>query len=298
MKKLIILSMLAIFSYNIEAQVITKPNLYHENWFSINPASANSANLLSFNSSISSIGIDKAPQVSRLFANGSISENSGIGIKMQMDKRGQFNSKNISAAYSYKLIIGDNKKHIINAGIAMGGSFDNFDINGIDAETNDPLINYNSYSKKHFTAEIGFSYNYKHLNVGATVFHKQNEYNSIIAYSSYDIKLLQEEDFILTPIVLYHQMPEGMGQFDVTAKIKHKPFWTSLTYRSNNNLLMVLGTNINIFRFSYSYEYNNMDVSAFTGGIHEIMLSYSPDFSKKAEGKLVEKDDDSDNIKL
>jgi len=296
MRKLYIISILILIVFSVDAQINIKNNLYFDNWYSINPAAIAQNNIYnaSLNSNITSNGIEGAPKSYRLFLDGPMGKNAGVGIRIVNDTRGAFTVNNLLGSYAYILRLGTDGEHVINMAISAGVSLERFDTRNINAEQYDPRLDSETNKKDYFMNEIGFSYSWDNLNVGFVAPYLMQGYGQYIAYSSYRYELPNVDGFEITPILFYQYLPENISQFDMTAKFKYKPVWASFTYRSNGNALLALGAELKGFRFAYAYELNNSTSTDVSGAIHEIMLSYkfNLDFSPKKtkeEAKIEDK---------
>ena len=276
--------------FSVDAQINIKNNLYFDNWYSINPAAAvqNSTFNASLNSNISNNGIDGSPKSYRIYADGPIGENAGIGIRIVNDSRGAFTVNNIIGSYAYTLRFGSNGEHIVNMGVSAGVGLERLDANNINADMSDPILNSDTNKKNYFMNEIGFLYKWNNLNVGFVAPYLAQGYGKYIAYSSYRLEIESIDGFEITPILYYQHLPENENQLDMTAKFKYKPVWASFTYRTNGNALLALGAELKGFRFAYAYEFNNAMTSEVSGGTHEIMLSYTFSLDFKSNDKQVE----------
>ena len=298
MRKLYIISILVLIVFSVDAQINIKNNLYFDNWYSINPAAVaqNRLYYASLNSNIANNGIEGAPKSYRLYLDGPMGENAGIGIRIVNDNRGAFTANNILGSYAYTLLLGSDGDHVVNMGISAGVSLERFDTRNIDADLTDPLLDSETNKKDYFMNEIGFSYSWEGLNVGIVAPYLAQGYGQYIAYSSYRYEVPNVDGFEITPILFYQHQPENVSQFDMTAKFKYKPVWTSFTYRSNGNALLSLGAELKGFRFAYAYEFNNSTSSEVSGAVHEIMLSYKFDIDFKVKEEKEEEPKMEDKI--
>ncbi len=279
MKKISILFVLGIFVGNsgLQAQINNVYNLYFEELYIINPAAAAQHDYISadFDVNLSNAGFEGSPKTFGLYINGAFSEKAGAGLRLTNDTRGAFSVYNFTGSYAYKIKLGPDD-HFINMGLSIGLYSQKLSVGEIDAtDLDDPVLGKTYYSKKHFINEIGVMYVWKDLQAGISAPYIAQLYNHYIGYTSYQYKVPSLEGFEITPVVLYQYLPEGKSQADVTLKLKYKPVWTAVTYRSNNNILFALGALYNKYRLSYSFEFNNKELTNISSSTHEIMVSYN-----------------------
>ncbi len=114
--------------------------LYHTNQFLINPAFGGlyETTSVSFNSRAQWYGMDGAPFTNTITMEGSLSDYSGIGLKVMNDKIGIWNNTEFMASASYFI-----KSHFVKFGVGLQGGVTaiNSDLSKLDQKVlNDPEL--------------------------------------------------------------------------------------------------------------------------------------------------------------
>ena len=250
------------------------------------------------------VGISGAPKT-LVFSVGSAGKvfglNSGFGFNIISDEIGF--SKNILVSFDYayqkKTGIGD-----LGFGVSMG--FYNMAINGGDRwyfpsgefwNSSDTKFPQSEASQLAFDAGLGVHLRSKDYFLGASVTHLNqasiilgDEARSFLARhyylsAGYNIRLT-DPLFELQPAVYFKT--DGVAfQTDFLVDLVYKKrFSAGLNYRINDAICVLLGFELNNgLKIGYAYDIITSALSGYTGGSHEIYLSYSLDLGKNRNKK-------------
>ena len=278
----IIIIMLLSQVYALYAQIPVNHNLYYENVYTINPAGIFQDDYFSasLSSNRSFVGFENAPATNGVYLHGPVSEKVGLGLSVINSKLGIFDLNNFTGSYAYRLKFSED--HYLTMGLSMGLSWQKVDYAQIDAiSMDDPMLIGATYSdKKHFINELGFLYQLKGLEIGLSApYIVQPSYQQFYGYGSYDIG--SKEGLVVTPLIFYQYLPIGASQVDMSLRLRYKPMWTSVTYRSNGNIFLAMGAAFDKFKIAYSYEINNELLARIGQSSQELMVAYTFNFISK-----------------
>ena len=148
---------------------------------------------------------------------------------------------------------------------------------------NDPVLQNSNYKKTSFDGNFGLYYNYKNFDIGVSALHVIELYNQYVLYSGYNYKT-KVEGLSLKPSVKFTYLPGNNYQIDGNLKVKYKIIWASGTYRSNGNVLIALGLDINKnLHIAYAHEINNGNLNLISSNTREFLFIYDFDLKKKDE---------------
>ncbi|MEM9855923.1 MAG: PorP/SprF family type IX secretion system membrane protein [Bacteroidota bacterium] len=145
---------------------------------------------------------------------------------------------------------------------------------------------------------LGMIYTAKHFYAGASLNHinqpQQNfdEEESSFLPIRYTIHAggfirnnnFRKSDFVLSPNLIYQRQGE-FSYLHVGAYFGSELWTLGAWYRVNNNVVAMLGFNLNKFRFGYSYDLPVGNDNTGLQNAHEITAAYSFRFSKKNKVK-------------
>ncbi|MFH1322178.1 MAG: type IX secretion system membrane protein PorP/SprF [Bacteroidota bacterium] len=233
----------------------------------------------------------------------------GLGFQLLNDKAGEgaLSTTNISGIYSYHLQAG--RKFSINAGLqaayfqrsvkwnelTYGDMID--DRHGfiyVSEETNGMEIRRNvdlsagilGYSDKFF---LGFTAN--HLTQPKEGL-KGNESRLPVRYTAHagaviQVKVSNGEEVKISPNILFTRQSEFM-QFNAGCYINKGIVTVGGWYRDKESFIILLGVELNMFKFGYSYDISVSEISRYSNGSHE--LSCTVQFNCRTKRKYVEPD--------
>jgi len=249
------------------------------------------------------VEIEGAPKTMLLSAESSIhliGADDGVGINVMSDELGFQNNISVRFDYSYR-----KKTELGNLGIGASLGFCNMSINGGSRWHAPTGINWRSpesmpadkVSKSALDLGIGAFLNTPDYFVGASVTHvnqapivldeKVSYYLARHYYLSggYNIKLT-DPLFELQPSV-YFKTDAVAYQIDfLTDLVYKKRFSAGLNYRINDSVGILIRAEMNSgLRVGYAYDIITSALSGYTGGSHEVFLSYSIDLGKNRNKK-------------
>ena len=235
-------------------------------------------------------GFTGAPATEILELDGPIAKDKmGVGLMVSHDKIGVTDQTDVYASYSYKLQIGPGK-------LSMGlrGGISNYTAKvtsltvwdaGDQAFTSDvkaftiPKFGFGMYyyAEKYYAGFaiptlIAYDNNYSFsLNVEKSSAMRRHYYlNGGYIFN------LNESTFKLKPTLLLKYAPAAPVQMDISTSIIYKDFLTfGVAFRTGDALIAMLEyrTSQNV-RIAYAYDFTMSKLRTYSGGSHEIMLSY------------------------
>jgi type IX secretion system PorP/SprF family membrane protein len=251
------------------------------------------------------VGITGAPKT-LVFSVGSASKlfglNSGVGFNIISDEIGFFKNISVGADYAYRM-----KTSIGELGIGTSLGFYNMSIKpewyipesdyhqSLSEETG--IIPTTEASQLAFDVGIGAFLSSKNYFVGVSATHinqasivLSDEARTFLARhyylsAGYNISLT-DPLFELQPSV-YFKTDGAAFQTDFLVDLVYKQrFSAGLNYRINDAICVLLGFELNNgLKIGYAYDLTTSALSGYTGGSHEIYLSYSLDLGKNRNKK-------------
>jgi type IX secretion system PorP/SprF family membrane protein len=242
--------------------------------------------------------IPGAPMTSLLTVDGPIREkNVGLGITLFNDVTDITERMGAYTSYSYKIKIDDDNK--IYAGLAVGVLSSKIDFSkAIVKDKDDPMLFQNVERKATFDANLGVTYMWKVLEVGVSVpqlighkikyvnnessaFYQLNRH--FLASAKYTFDVVKDKGMTAYPLVMVRAAKGAPVQYDINAVFDWANMgWAGVSYRSNYAVGMNVGVRLNnTLSAGYAYDLTIGPLSSYSGGAHEIMLSYT--FGKKSE---------------
>lgn len=292
MKKLLSILTVSMAFANATAQQITPYSSYYFQPVLLNPAHTGLEGppeaFLLFRKQWT--GIPNSPETQLLNIHGSVAENMGLGLQLMDDKQNIIGKTGGYLSYRYSIQLGENQR--LSMGVSAG-AFQNkvlFDRITTDAP-DDELLLVQAESKIVPDASAGLLWELHDLKVGLGSFqvlgnsiHHENQatfqesrYRLIrhyIATAQYSFNF--GNDWTLDP-VLVARSAHGL---DVRAEggvyfSKGGHLWFGATYQHESNVRAHLGAYLfEKIGLAYTYEYPLTDIAQFTGGSHEVGLSY------------------------
>lgn len=209
----------------------------------------------------------------------------GVTFSMSNDKVGYLTKTSIDLGYAYRLAL---NKGSLGLGLSLGMFFSTMESGGWrlpDGGGDDVAIPTSKGTKQNFDLGVGCFYTYDKWYAGFSCTHL-NEPAFIVSDKASNLKrnyyfsggyqfALPNPNFEISPSFLIHtDLSSTLYTFNALAIFKEK-YWGGLNYRIGNSVGLLIGLNLfPEFRVGYCYEYNTSALSKFSGGNHEIMLSY------------------------
>jgi len=299
MKRIIIASVLSFCFYQLSAQQIANSNFYNYNMYLVNPALAGSTGQIegTLSHRLQWLGIEGAPKANHLGLHAPIGSSFGAGLKMHYSRTDLLRKVNGALSFAYRLKIGDNQQ--LNFGASLGMIQNSLLVSSARVfDELDEIVASGNQSAITATADLGLVYQFKKLQLGASV-HQLPEtgLGYEIASSKRFLELNRQYNFFitsrfeltdamaLTPLVLGRYDENGAAQADLLADLEwRKRLKIGLGYRTNTGLITQFGLRITEHILAaYSYEVPVAGVARYTGGSHEFMIGISLSKSDKEE---------------
>jgi type IX secretion system PorP/SprF family membrane protein len=297
MKNVIILSTLLLSVVGL-AQQMPQTNVYGYNKYIINPAYAGASGCTEINFSHLNqwVKIEGAPLTSLLSANTRVGKSLGVGGQILIDKIGMLQQVSGLGSVSYGFTFAN--VHQVRAGLSLG--FNQYRLDPSSAivfDPNDPIVTGGNQSAGTVNTEIGFTYNWKKLEIAMASKQLIQAYSNFgyeglngyglrrhaTMYASYTIDV--NDKWAVKPSLFAKGISTGY-QLDINADALYKNFiYAGLGYRTNVGLIARAGVNIqDLFFIGYAYETPMSNIAGYSAGSHELMLGLR--FCKKEKNKL------------
>ena len=285
MKKNFLIIIVLGFSIFAKAQVSNTYNLYYQNLYLQNPAAigldSKTHLMLDYQDLMANMGVKFRSMSFALF--GALNNSTAIGIQYNNHIQNAIQNNNVMASYSYKLKFNE-EENWLRIGLSLGANWQNLYIDDIIVKNyNDPVLQNSNYKEASFDGNFGLYYNFKNFDIGVSALHFIELYNQYVLYSGYNYKT-KVEGLSLKPSVKFTYLPGNNYQIDGNLKVKYKIIWASGTYRSNGNVLIALGLDIDKnLHIAYAHEINNGNLNLISSNTREFLFIYDFDLKKKDE---------------
>ena len=272
-------------------------NVYGYNKYIINPAYAGSSGCTEINFSHLNqwVKIEGAPLTSLLSANTRIGKSLGVGGQILIDKIGMLQQVSGLGSVSYGFTFAN--VHKVRAGLSLG--FNQYRVDpssSIVFDPNDPIVTGGNQSAGTVNTEIGFTYNWKNLEIAIASKQLIQAYSNFgyeglngyglkrhaTMYASYNVDI--NDKWTVKPSLFTKGTSNGY-QLDINADAIYKNFiYAGLGYRTRVGLIARAGVNIqDLFFVGYAYESPMSNIAGYSAGSHEFMLGLR--FCKKEKNK-------------
>jgi type IX secretion system PorP/SprF family membrane protein len=279
------------------AQQQTLYTNYLLNQYLYNPAYAGVPDGTQFNVGYRNqwVGFDGAPKTYVVSGFGKMKKkpNMAVGGIVTSERIGLLQRTTVHGTYSYHLKI--NQKASINFGLGIGGI--QHKVRVYDArpyDKDDYYVSSDILTGFSFDANAGFYLYTKNFFLGFSDQHMSNSKirwaNSIgkntthfYAYSGYNFSLDKKREWIIQPSILARTNSPAPYQLEYNLRLLYREMiWVGGSYRHQSSASFMLGCNIDKqYTFAYSYDYTLSQLSKYSTGTHEIVLSYLIPFQKK-----------------
>lgn len=297
-------------------------NLMHQSQYMHHMAFINPAQIVTYNSLNAAlfhksqwVGFSGAPTMQGLSIGKSLPGfKSSWNAQVLHDKIGVNNTFHIGGTYAYKLQLNER----VRLGMALGAYMNMAQSNFADVETtvtNDPVYQENTkaqimpnfkfgahlYTPEYF---IGFALPnllrnqviYDGSSKGETSF----DISSLHAYFNAGYHLELSRDLMFTPSILVKHISGAPVQLDINANAEFsEKAGVGLSYRTSQEVVMMASYRINEeFLIGYSYDVGFSDLSIFSSGSHEIMLTYKVRSSINPDKPVIKEEDIKPRIEI
>ncbi|MDA3820309.1 MAG: type IX secretion system membrane protein PorP/SprF [Candidatus Delongbacteria bacterium] len=297
MKKLSLLLIFTAFAGFVFSQQLPLYSQYMFNRMLLNPAvTGNTEGIpISLTARQQWVGIERAPSTQVLSAHTLLNNGTmGVGGMIFADRFGTENRIGFQGNYSYILPVFDDSK------LSFGISFQLFQYqldytDMIAVDENDPAINEYStetswlpesdfglylYNEKYFA---GLSAN-QMIELPVKIGGEEVELNRLARHyhlmGGYKFDL--ENDFEIEPSALVKGTFQTPFQFDINVRgIYMKDYWLGFSYRTDGNVVTMLGMRFQEFDFGLAVDFATSDIRSYQNGSYELFLRYT---LQKTEG--------------
>ncbi|MFZ5941349.1 MAG: type IX secretion system membrane protein PorP/SprF [Bacteroidota bacterium] len=299
---LIILTVLVI-SRSLHGQQDVLYSQYMFDKMLINPAYAGSSKWVvgSLKNRMQFVKMEGAPVTNILTFQAPVQiKNIGLGLKVIQDNIAVTNSLTATGFFSYHIGFGKGR---LSFGLEGGIRYDSYNYDElIRTDPDDPAILPGTGSTLVPEISTGIFYQSSLFYVGAAAYHlvRPGSPESLIGttgiplirrsfYGTGGVFIPISDNFILEPGFLVKYMAGAPFQVDANlSAILFERFALGLSYRSKDAAVAYLKVDItkNI-RIMYSYDYRISELASYSGGSHEIALSYGIELLPPPEKKVI-----------
>lgn len=316
-RTLILLGILLLGIFQVKAQQLPLYSQYVENGFLLNPAMAGSRMYSPLRLSLRQqwAGVEGAPETQALSFNKNLGDKCttcnvmgnplarrnkqrgvGVGGYFFNDKYGAVSRTGVELSYAYHLQL--NRRRYGKAGtklsFGLGGVFYQYKFDGRDIPVNDPLYTGSDmvtyvpdanfgvylYNDDYF---IGFSAAHlfeSSVKLGDNIYTDNIMMRHFYGTAGYTFHLMDLVD--LEPSVIVRKTMNSDMYYDATLKLYINHFWMAASYRSNDQIVGMIGVSYNQYYIGYSYDhYTNNLIADSSDGTHEITLGINFDIPNK-----------------
>lgn len=288
MKKLIYTLFTLGLSYLSFGQQLTFNSQYMLNPYLINPAAAGTNEKLNIASSFRQqwAGFNDAPRTQMLSFNMLTGKTMGVGAILYNDVTGPLRNVGLSGSYAYHLSINDDSK--ISFGLSLSLTQHVLDANSFVLNDEvDATLNSGNMKSLNPDASFGIQYFGKkfHLGIAAPQLIENkykfgNDFEEINRHvrhyyltGAYRFEINQ--DLEIEPSTLLKYAPAAPFQFDINARLIYsQSMWIGFSYRDKASLVAMVGMERSQFKIGYSYDYVLSNIRNYSGGTHELYLSF------------------------
>jgi type IX secretion system PorP/SprF family membrane protein len=292
MKKIFYLMIIITLCKTVNAQIVSYDfySFRLNNMYNVNPSYAAKGEGINaiLSAQTQNKGVPNANKNLMFGVYSKVSNSQAIGGKIITDTRGAFQTTkaDISFAQIAKLNANSNLIFGISAGVLNSNlsiaRIENYDV--LDAT--DPYLSQNYNNNTQFAAGAGLYFNYKTLEVSASMPHLLITNQNVNSYANaaifYTIKA--GDKIKITPWICYQNTPITKSVSSGYLKLMFaEKLWLQAGYQTNSSLSAMFGVNIENLGVGYGFRLSNNRYQSITSGSHEITLSYK--FLKNKEQK-------------
>ncbi|MGC9330667.1 MAG: PorP/SprF family type IX secretion system membrane protein [Bacteroidales bacterium] len=291
MKKLSLIFVFTALAGYVFSQQLPLYSQYMFNRMLLNPAVTGSTEgiPISLTARQQWVGIEKAPSTQVLSAHTLLNNGTmGVGGMIFSDRFGTENRIGFQGNYSYILPVFEDSK------LSFGLSFQLFQYqldytDMIAVDENDPAITRYSketswlpesdfglylYNEKYF---VGLSAN-QMIELPVKIGGEEVELNRLARHyhlmGGYKFDL--ENDFEIEPSALVKGTFQTPFQFDINVRgIYMKDYWLGFSYRTDGNIVTMLGMRFQEFDFGLAVDFATSDIRSYQNGSFELFLRYT-----------------------
>ena len=277
----------------VHSQQLPMFSQYISNDFVLNPAVAGSKPYfpikLSSRTQWSSLG-SIAPQTNMLSYHMPVAYDAiGVGAIISQDQTGPYSNLSVNLAFAYHMQLDKDNTTRLSLGLSGQLSQHTLKMDELEFNNPDPEFQGGNYSKIVPDANFGAYLYSKHffLSVAAhqlfestfkeaisSVFGDNSQVRHYYANAGYIFDVYS--DLKVEPSVLVKAIETGPVQVDINTRVMFdNTFWTGLSLRSSQAIVVIAGVKMGAMNVSYSFDYGINSISNVTSGSHEICLGFN-----------------------
>ncbi|MDR0558850.1 MAG: PorP/SprF family type IX secretion system membrane protein [Prevotellaceae bacterium] len=232
-------------------------------------------------------GFEKYPTTTALNVNGPLNiggTSGGLNVTFINDQAGFISAPSFALGYAYKM---DFYGGSLGLGLSAGVFFSTLEAGSWNLPDNndDPAIPTAKSSKQSFDLALGAYYHNNKWYAGLSVTHlippvlfdedvKIVMPRNYYFMAGYEFRL-DNPDFTVRPSILTLTDLKSFVQSINALMFYRNKYWIGLDYRIKSSIGIIAGLNLTPeLRLGYSYGYNTSLLSKFSGGNHEVMITY------------------------
>lgn len=315
MRKVVYISLIIVLSSCAWAQQVGLYSNFLLHQVMYNPAYAGVVPGKQFNLNYRNqwTGFDEAPKSFAVSGYGNFRKHPEItvGGLVFSEKMGLIDFTSFYGLFSYRLKI--NSFSAMHFGLGVGGAqFSVRTFNSRPYDKDDAMLASGVLNAMAFDANAGTYLQVKHFFLGFSNQHMSNskirwESNlgkltpHFYLYSGYNLAFNKKRHWVLQPTVLFRFNQPAPRQLEGNLKLSYKEIvWISANYRDRATAGVAAGVLIDKhFAVAYNYDYTVAKINTYSGGTHEIFLSYQiPFVKKKSKGEQVSDEDEEELNKV
>ncbi|QCR23899.1 type IX secretion system membrane protein PorP/SprF [Pontibacter sp. SGAir0037] len=301
---LLVISLLSIASWQVQAQQRPQLSQYMLNNFLMNPALSGIEDYADIRVSNRRqwVGIDGAPTTYYVTAHAPINKGAasnkfhkalahhGVGAVVHTDKTGPLRRTGISGTYAYHLPL----TNTINASAGVAAGLIRNSINTSELQfyrdTPDPLAGGGNINKNMFDLSLGlwvYSKNFSVGIAGAQLLQDPASFQSVeieeaaldlqrhyFVTGSYRFAALYKVDLIPSVMVKMANPSPTMVDFNLRALYDER-FWVGASYRHKDALVGMVGFYVSpVLDIGYSYDASISNLNRVNSGTHEVVIGF------------------------
>ena len=297
MKKSLIVLLVCLAALT-KAQQLPMYSQYLTNDFILNPAIAGSKPHfpIQINSRTQWSGLGTiAPKTNTLSYHMPVSYDAiGIGAIVMQDETGPYSQIGVTLSFAYHIQLDEDD--VTRLSLGLSGLMTQHTLNQDDLTFHNPDPEFQgSYSKMVPDASFGAYLYSKNFSLSASahqlfestfkesvqdIFGDNSQVRHYFAHASYRIDI--HSDLAIEPSLLVKSTEVSPTQLDVNARvIIDNNYWTGLSLRSSQSLVVLAGLNMGSLFLSYSYDQGISSLSSVASGSHEISLGFNINDKRK-----------------
>ena len=297
MKKIYIIILVFLLSYQMQAQQDPQYTQYMYNMNIVNPAYAGSYEGIAIGLLYRSqwVGLEGAPKTGTLAIHSPVGKRVGLGMSLINDEIGPVRETNAYADFSYTLPMGADNK--LAFGVKAGATFHKIGISEVDIDVIDagdpffaenidevtPNVGAGVYfykpDKYYVSVSVPNILNATHLDAGGTKIGSETQH--LFAALGYVIDL--SENFKLKPHGLLKTAFTAPLSFDINANLFMYDFVElGVGYRLEDSFSGMINFRITPnLRVGYAYDSIQSDLNYATSSSHEVFINFDIAFPKR-----------------